>query len=95
MRRITFTVEGVDGEFACDADEIRNYRTIKQIARLESDPAGFFSALERIYMGMDEEYVERVGGFEHIGSLNDAAALAAGSKNSLASSDASSGTETK
>lgn len=82
MRKVEFTVEGVKGRFACDADELESYKTIKQFARGEEDPAGLFDAIERVYMGHDEEYVERVGGMTGLGRLNDAAVEACRAKNS-------------
>ena len=61
---------------------------MKQLAFSEENPAGMFHALERIYMGNDEEYVERVGGMENLSKLNDAATEAVKAKNSSASSRA-------
>lgn len=95
MNRVKFNVEGAEGDFFCDADELASYRTVKQLAFSEEDPAGMFHALERIYMGEDEEYVERVGGMENLPKLNDAATEAAKAKNSSGSSRASKGTEAK
>lgn len=95
MTETEFTVPGVEGTFRCDADELKSYRTIKQLAMAEKDVAGYFEAMGRIYMGNDEEYVERVGGFESCGALNDAAVEAARAKNSSPSSGSSTGTETK
>ena len=40
MTEITFTVDGVDGEFAANLDELKSYKTVKQFARSETDPAG-------------------------------------------------------
>lgn len=96
MNKVEFTVLGIEGTFVCDADELKSYRTIKQLAMSEKDVSGFFDAMGRIYMGRDEEYVERVGGFQCCGVLNDAAAEAAKAKNSQPSSDSSKkGTEAK
>lgn len=95
MNQVKFDVEGVDGDFFCDADELTSYRTVKQLAFSEENPAGMFHALERIYMGNDEEYVERVGGMENLPKLNDAATEAAKAKNSSGSSSASKGTGAK
>ena len=50
MTEITFTVDGVDGEFAADLDELKSYKTVKQFARSETDPAGMMDAMERIFM---------------------------------------------
>ena len=95
MNQIKFKVEGVEGVFFCDADQLTSYRTVKQLAFSEENPAGMFHALERIYMGKDEEYVERVGGLENLHLLNDAATEAAKAKNSSGSSRASRGTGAK
>ncbi len=95
MDQVKFRVEGVEGDFFCDADELKSYRTVKQLSLAETRPDGMFEALERVYMGRDEEYVERVGGMERLHLLNDAAAEAAKAKNSSASSRASKGTGTK
>lgn len=89
MREVKFQVEGVDGEFRCDADALTDYRTIKQLALAERDLGGMFEALERVYMGHDVEYVERVGGMERLEALNDAALEAAKAKKPSASSRAS------
>lgn len=88
MNQIKFKVDGVDGDFFCDADQLTSYRTVKQLAFSEENPAGMFHAMERIYMGKDEEYVERVGGMESLSKLNDAATEAFKAKNSSASSRA-------
>lgn len=88
MNQIKFKVDGVDGDFFCDADQLTSYRTVKQLAFSEENPAGMFHALERIYMGNDEEYVERVGGMENLSKLNNAATEAVKAKNSSASSRA-------
>lgn len=81
MREVRFEVEGFDGEFCCDADEITSYRTLKQLALSDKRPDGMFEAIERIYMGKDEEYAERVGGMDGLAKLNDAAVEAAKAKN--------------
>lgn len=95
MNQVEFQVEGIEGDFICDADELKSYRTLKQLSLSEKRPDGLFEALERIYMGKDEEYAERVGGFENLHMLNDAATEAAKAKNSQGSSRASKGTEAK
>lgn len=81
MKKVKFTVEGIEGDFYCDADEFKSYRTLKQLSRSSTDAPGMFDALERIYMGNDVEYVERVGGIDGLAKLNDAAAEAVGAKN--------------
>lgn len=95
MNQVKFEVEGVEGDFFCDADQLMNYRTIKQLVFADINPTGMFQALERIYMGNDEEYVERVGGMDNLPKLNDAATAAVKAKNSSASSRASKGTGAK
>lgn len=95
MRKVTFCVEGYDGEFVCDADELTSYKTLKQFAQSETNPAGMFDALERVYMGHDEEYAERMGGVENMGALNDAAVAAVNAKKSQASSSRTKTAKTK
>ena len=95
MNQVKFEVEGVEGDFFCDADQLMNYRTIKQLVFADINPTGMFQALERIYMGNDEEYVERVGGMDGLAKLNDAATEAVKAKNSSGSSRSSRGTGTK
>lgn len=82
MTEVKFTVVGVKGDFFADADELKSYRTNKALAMAERDPASFYAALERIYMGRDAEYVERVGGdVDALAKLNEAAAEAVNVKN--------------
>ena len=81
MKEIKFQVEGVEGDFFVDADALRDYRTIKAFALADANPAGFYAAMEKVYMGKDEEYAERVGGIDHIADLNTAAAEAVNAKN--------------
>lgn len=95
MNQVKFQVEGVEGDFFCDADQLTGYRTLKQLALADKNPQGMFEALERIYMGHDEEYVERVGGMDGLAKLNDAATQAVKAKNSSGSSRASKRTGTK
>lgn len=95
MNQVKFAVEGVEGDFFCDADEMKSYRTLKQLTLSEKNLAGMFEAMERVYMGNDAEYVERVGGIENIAKLNDAAAEAVNAKNSSASSRSSKRTGAK
>jgi hypothetical protein len=96
MTPVKFTVDGVDGEFVCDADEVKSYKTIKQFARGDDDPAGIFDAMERMFPGHDEEYMERLGGdIERMNDLCNAAMEAVKAKNSSASSRASKSTGTK
>lgn len=82
MKEIKFQIEGVDGDFFVDADEVRAYSTCKAMALADKNPAAFYQAMERIYMGHDEEYAERVSCIENgIAVLNDAAAEAVLAKN--------------
>ncbi|HJI81588.1 MAG TPA: hypothetical protein OIM20_07680 [Eggerthellaceae bacterium] len=81
MKEIKFQVEGIDGDFFVDADALNDYRTVKAFALSEKNPAGFYEAMEKIYMGNDADYVERVGGMDHLADLNDAAAEAVKAKN--------------
>lgn len=76
MKEIKFQVEGVEGDFFVDKDALNNYKNMKALALADKNPAGFYAALESIYMGHDEEYVERVGGMEGLEKLNNAAAEA-------------------
>lgn len=76
MNEVKFKVEGVKGEFFVDADALADYKTAKALALAEKNPAGMYEALERIYMGHDEEYVERVGGVNGMEKLNGAAITA-------------------
>ncbi len=76
-KKVTFEIDGVEGSFVVDADEFKNYKTIKQLAFSGVNAAGCFEAMERLFMGKDEEYVERVGGVGNMETLLDAAANAA------------------
>lgn len=73
MNQVKFQVEGVKGDFFVDADELNNYRTMKALAFGDKNPAAMYEAYERIYMGHDEEYLERVGGMANVEKLNEAA----------------------
>lgn len=81
MNQVKFQVEGVDGDFFVDADEMKSYRTVKAFALSEKNAASMFEAMERVFMGNDEEYVDRVGGIDDLSSLLDAAAEVAKAKN--------------
>lgn len=96
MREIVFTIPTREGEFSCDADEVKSYKTSKQLARGNEDPSGVFDVMERIFMGRDEEYIERVGGgVEDMNELLNAAIGACKAKNSSASPQTSSATGAK
>ena len=62
MTELTFTIPGIEGEFTADYDELTSYKTNKQFAKSETEPAGMFDAFERVFAGHDEEYMERLGG---------------------------------
>lgn len=96
MTELTFTILGIDGEFTADLDELLSYKTNKQFAKSETEPAGMFEAFERVFAGRDEEYMERLGGsVESTGALMRAAFEAAKAKNSQDSSSSSNGTAQK
>lgn len=76
MKEVKFNVEGVKGDFFVDADELNSYRTMKSLALGEKHPAEMYEAISRIYMGNDEEYVDRVGGMNSLPKLNEAAVAA-------------------
>lgn len=96
MNKVKFTVESVEGEFFCDADEIRSYKTAKQLVNSDKDASLAFDVMERVFMGNDEEYVERIGGdVEDIQKLLAAAVEACGAKNSKASPSTSKSTKAK
>lgn len=96
MTELTFTIPGIDGEFTADLDELLSYKTNKQFAKSETEPAGMFEAFERVFAGRDEEYMERLGGsVESTSTLMQAAFEAAKAKNSQDSSSSSKGTAQK
>lgn len=78
-----FEVEFRGKKFTADRAQIMSYRNTKAIARVGSDPEGYFRAMEAIFCGKDDEYADELGGGnEAIGQLYNAAAEAAGAKNS-------------
>lgn len=96
MTELTFTIPGIEVEFTADYDELTSYKTNKQFAKSETEPAGMFDAFERVFAGHDEEYMERLGGsVESMGVLMQAAFEAAKAKNSQGSSSISKGTAQK
>lgn len=98
MKEITFTIPDIEGEFVCDADELKSYKTAKQLARADEDFSLSFDVMERVFMGNDEEYIERLGGsVDCLNGLLAAALDAVGedAKNSSASSQTSKPTEAK
>ena len=98
MREVVFTVPGVEGEFACDADQLTDYDTAKLMSKADEDMGASFEVMERIFMGRDSEYMRRLGGnVSQIGTLLTAAIDAVGedAKNSSASPQTSKGTGAK
>lgn len=78
-----FEFEHQGKKFAADRAAIMSYRNTKAIARVESDPEGYFRAMEEIFDGKDADYADELGGGnEAVGQLYSAAAKAAGAKNS-------------
>lgn len=79
---VEFTYKGK--KFTADKQAIRDYRVIKRMARVETDPAGYFESLEAVFMGKDEEYMAELGGsaYEMEGLFSAAASAVAGAKNS-------------
>ena len=62
MNKVEFTVEGVEGCFVCDSDEVRSYKTAKELAKSDKDFSLAFDVMERVFIGNDEKYIERMGG---------------------------------
>lgn len=82
-KKDTFEFEHEGKVFTADRAAITSYRNTKAIARVESDPDGYFRAMEEIFCGKDGEYADELGGGnEAIGQLYASAAKAAGAKNS-------------
>lgn len=81
MKSVKFQVEGFEGDFFVDADALNDYKTMKALALADKRASGLYEALEKIYMGKDEEYAERVCGMNNLEKLNNAAAEAAQAKN--------------
>lgn len=91
MNELRFEVDGI--ELIADYDQLTSYKTNKQFARSESDPAGMFEAYERVFAGRDEEYVAALGGsIDAIGRMMQAAFEAAKAKKSQDSSATSKAT---
>ena len=94
MNELRFEVDGV--ELVADYDQLVSYKTNKQFARSEADPAGMFDAYERVFAGRDEEYVDALGGsVEAVARIMTAAFEAAKAKNSQASSQTTKATATR
>ena len=49
-------------KFEYDSSLINSYSFAKLIARAKDDNVLFFEAMERVFMGKDEEYAEKLGG---------------------------------
>lgn len=78
---IDFEFEG--NTYQADASVMKDYRVMKGVACVATNPAGFFAAYELIFAGKDEEYAEMLGGsVAKMGELSTAAFEAAGAKNS-------------
>ena len=78
---VTFVLDGK--EFEADRSALTSYKVTKMVANAENDPSGYFEAMERIFMGRDEEYAEALGGgADKVAELYAAAAKAVGAKNS-------------
>ncbi|WP_077597874.1 hypothetical protein [Olsenella urininfantis] len=98
MKEVVFTVEGVEGEFSCDADQLTDYDTAKLMFNADGDMGAPFEVMERIFMGRDSEYMRRLGGnVSQIDTLVTAAMNAVGedAKNSSASPQTSNATGAK
>ena len=48
--------------FEYDSSLINSYSFAKLISRAKDDNALFFEAMERLFMGKDEEYANKLGG---------------------------------
>ena len=57
MAKVTF--EGAQYEY--DAKAITKYSVIKAIAGGNTNPASFFEALDKIFKGKTDKYVEQMG----------------------------------
>lgn len=80
--RETFEFEYEGRTFEADRRELTSYRNSKAIANSSNRPDGYFTALERIFLGRDEEYAEMLGGgAEAVANLYVAAVEAVGAKN--------------
>lgn len=65
--------------FECDEKAATDYRVLKSMSKMGTNPAAFFDGFERIFSGKDEEYAEKVGGsIEEMGNLLSAAVEAVG-----------------
>ena len=51
---------------AYDEASLKKYSVQKKLAKGAKDPGGLFEALEIIFAGHDEEYVEALGGGESV-----------------------------
>ena len=51
---------------AYDEASLKKYSVQKKLAKGAKDPGGLFEALETIFVGKDEDYVEALGGGESV-----------------------------
>lgn len=93
---VKFTVPGIEGEFEVDEKAATSYRVLKRMAQGDERPAGVFEAVEALFPGNDEKYMDRLGGSaDDLEKLVNAAFEAVKAKNSRASSPTSNGTAAK
>jgi hypothetical protein len=75
----TLQYDGMTFEY--DERAPKRYSVQKALALGESDPAGFYGALDRIFAGRSDEYAERLGDdSERMLALLDAVSKAVGAK---------------
>lgn len=74
---IKFKYQGAT--FECDETALTDYKVMKSMSRMGTDPSAFFDGFERIFAGNDEAYAEKLGGsMEEMGNLFNAAVAAVG-----------------
>lgn len=57
-------------QYFYDETAIRRYSVVKKISRYNTDPAGFFDALDELFAGKADEYAEALGDdFEKMSEL--------------------------
>lgn len=75
------TVQFEGEAYEYDERAPRRWSVQKALALGESDPAGFYGALDRIFAGRSDEYAERLGDdSERMLGLLDAVSKAVGAK---------------
>lgn len=66
-------IEFEGNTFEYDEVALKDYKNVKRISKAERDLGGFFTALEEIFVGKDEDYAELLGNdFDKIGELMQA-----------------------